>query len=421
MIGPILNMLNSSNEDVYTFTAAESYNQNENIFGSGTQNVTVSQNSTLEDLYNKYKTLEFKNLTINENVQLKPKLTTAPASGFENHEETYSIPNNFHTAIVKCSGTLTVLGAFTAQGCGGKSAKYTHHGRTKNQTLYSPVPLICFENGLYRDGEHSNTNMQYKHLNNWGYQYNEMSYYRGNGFSAESYDFFRLLEFGRNGGFLNQNMLTFLCGAGSGARRKYKKHHKWRRREIYMGGFSCGGMSTTNNVVDGCGGGFVCLYFNHLYIDGKEYGKDACNISKISANGYSVNDDGTRGGGNLIIAADTIKIGPAGTINADAEGGIRGVTIQNSIGSTFRLDRPGKGDNIRFKPSFLNNPPAMTSEQPGFRWDDSYHDYIYTTGDGSYYFDDGTGLGIPNSHLLNPYDTSCRTGGAGVVLGYKVN
>ena len=412
MIGPILNMLNDAYVESGIINSSSAFNKDSNIFGTGTQNVTVDTNMTAEDLYNKYGTLEFKDLTISYNVALRPKRQEAPPQSWN----VYSVKNNFHPFVLKCSGTLRVDGALTTQGCGGTSVIAGERDRTFYQNIQSPIEL-----------------------------YNVF----GDGFSADYRNFLRLYAFGQTGGFLTYPETIFLTGGGGGGVRYYKKHYKARKRRLRQYGFVCGGKGEngdayhSDNVFEGTAAGFLAMYFRKLYINGKEYGKEPCNITKISANGYICRDGDYlypeasklvgytffwntpiydnviiphTGAGCMIIAADTIDIGATGTINADSYGGITSYKVNRISGGSYTASR-GHGGVI--KPSFLNNFPCLCDIQSGMRWDPTTNRYIIATGSsGTYYFDDGTGFGTPNCYMTCQ---GTRTiGGAGIALGFKV-
>ena len=432
MIGPILNLLRNtySSAEIIQRQNYSSFLPENNVFGNGTQNVTITKDTTAEELFNKYKTLEFKNLTINTGIRLTP-------SPEYYHEwdgiKLYSQYTKFHPLFLKCSGTLKVLGALTSQGMGANSTNASHTGYSFVQKPFiSPIDLTCAK--IYEKDP------AYTFSKKYGPHYSVKDIYgfdpHGNktySYSANTTDFFRLLEYGRNFGFLNGNGI-FLVGGGGSYHYEWNRHGKTRRRDINSYSFSNGGMGGDEDR-NGCGGGFLALYFRKLYIDGKEYGKEPCDISKISANGYLVPYQWTRGGGCMVIAADTIIIGPNGTINSDADGAVWDKTIHNSMGTIYKMNREWeivekyrvgwfdwkyrtiKGDN-KIKPSFMNNLPALFKTQEGtIATAYGYSQNSYSTG--VYYFDDGTGLGMPNCYMEYDYDNR-RCGGAGVALGYQI-
>ena len=404
MIGPILNMLKDANKNVSVLknqsTAAFS-ESSKSVFGTGTKNVTVTTTMTTQSLYEQYQTLEFKDLTINPGVSLLPQ--PQYDWNFEG-KKLFSYPTNFHPLVLKCSGTLTVLGALTTKGCGAQCTGGSHSNYHIYQSVWSPVSLTCF----------GGNSPVYNYNKNIGTTYNTIPENTTYSFSAQSTDFFRLLEYGRNFGFLNGSGV-FLVGGGGSYSYKWKRGTKYRTREIDTYGFASGGKGY-RRIWSGCAGGFLALYFRKLIINGKEYGKDPCDISRISANGYFTEYGDARGGGCMVVAADTINIGPAGTINSDSDGGVANITIYNSMGTTYALSRTPDGHNS-IRPSFMNNIPALYSGQGGVYYNGI--SYVGGNGSGQYYFDDGTGYGIPNCHLAYDAD-NMRCGGAGIALGYKV-
>lgn len=384
MIGPVLNLLNSLYKSSEELSNVEPYDSSSDIFGNGTLDITISQNTDLKTLYNQYHTLEFHNVTINEGVSLKP----TPAFGGDHNWQSFL--TEFHPLYLKCSGTLTVNGELTSRGCGGRSDFYNGDA-TCYQPVSSPVPLINYNNGT-------------------------------GGQSADPTNFVRLMEYGKNGAFFKFNDLL-LCGAGGGGHHRYRRggvhsgaHH--RHYYVYMRGFANGGDEDRPNCVMGCAGGFVALYYSDLVINGIPYGTAGCDITKVSANGYrdASGDTNRRGGGCIIASARVINIGANGSINSDGEGGCE-YTVASKLGRTYRAGKNRGSSN--FKPSFLNNIPAMSGSQRSFRWDENTQSYITNNGDGLYYFDDGSGYGVPTNFVT--YDNSIHCGGAGVVLGYRIS
>lgn len=178
-----------------------------------------------------------------------------------------------------------------------------------------------------------------------------------------------------------------------------------------------GGGGSTNNLPtktiatgwEGGAGGFVCLYYKHLYIDGKEYGIESCDLTKISANGvtsmvgaltnpfYAGN-----GGGCIVIAARTINITSTGKISANG-------TLSPNAGQTIQ------GRNY----SLLNNIPQLGKNQIGTYWNNETKTYVYGGNtDRTYYYDDGTGNGVCNRSIASGNATGC--GGAGIAIGIKL-
>jgi hypothetical protein len=360
-----------------------------NIFGTGTLDIEIRTDCTIEDIYNQYKTLEFHNITIAEGAKLKPKHTMGGMYGWE------SQPNDFHPLYLKCSGTLTVNGELTAQNCGGASNFYNGDVSCYQNAIKTPVPLT----------------------------YNQGGNNQCNGWSADSKGLYRLLEYGKNGNFFKFKDF-FLVGAGGGGEHSYRRshashhHHYW----VWMKGFSNGGYTDEDNRSAGCGGGFVGLYYKNLYIGGVAYGKPGCDITKISANGYregagSGELDSRFGGGCLVVSARTIIIGSNGTINADGYGSQKFI-VHTKEGYSYSA---GRGNSqIGFRPSFLNNFPALCSGQSGYHWDESTNTYVNSEPtNNTYHFDDGSGAGIPNCYVQG-YDAGGACGGAGIAIGIRI-
>lgn len=396
MIGPVLNLLNSLYKDTEVLSKTSPYSKTSDIFGNGTLDISITKDTTLEDLYNKYKTLEFHNITIASGVKLKPKAAHGRAQqtlfGTYYYDTWKSNPTDYHPLYLKCSGTLTVNGELTSQGCGGKAKMYEGTA-TFYQDVSSPISLVNVNNGA-------------------------------GGQSADPVNFVRLMEYGKNGGFFKFEPLM-LVGAGGGGNHHYSKKHIHKTKHYdnytYMRGFAAGGDTpgSDTNSTFGCAGGFLALYFSDLIIDGIPYGTAGCDITKISANGYYDRryfNENAYGGGCLVISARKIIVGKNGTINSDGDGGCE-YTVFAKNGRAYTAGRNGGSGGI--KPSFLNNIPATTQYQGGsLRWDEADQRYKIASGNGTYYFDDGSGYGVPTSYMS--YNTSSQCGGAGVVLGYKI-
>ena len=413
MIGPLLNLCKKSFGFANTMSTAIPFKRN--FFGSGTASVRLAAGTTMTNagLYNSYHTLEFKDLTIDRYATL-----TIPKDNINYWDATVS-PTQWHPLYLKCSDTLTVNGSLSAVGLGGST--YIYEDRNMVSPVWSPVPIEV------------------------GWQ--------GYGCSTRSSTYYRLLEYGRtatffdfdinqvakeytgtvrnvNGNYVQRNYLfdvsrysapqmkapLFLVGGGGGGNHHYctgsGPFKDWHNEHSHNWSLNCGGGTPGNGSTmwGGGGGGFIALYFEHLIIDGREYGVDPyCDISKICANGYSSVWEWGRAGGCMIIAARNIIVGGAGTITANGEGS-GGV-----------------------KPCFLNNVPALCTgtgpqneyqgPQTGVFWNELNGMYEYGTYPdalkGTYFYNDGTGEnGICNRSVS--CDNSNWSGGGGVVLGYRV-
>lgn len=379
MIGPLLNILNTTYNKIDSLSKNEPFTPTSNIFGTGTIDVEITGTKTIKDLYEQYHTLEFHNVTIREGAKLKPFRTNGGLNGWE------STRNPFHPLFLKCSGTLMVDGELTSQGCGGASSYYNGDANCFQNDIRSPVSIYYF-------GE--------------------------KGASADTQAVNKLIEYGKNGDFFLFKDF-FLVGAGGGGRHRWRSG-KWGRhheRDVTMRGFANGGgFGGTTNRIYGCAGGFVGLYFNSLSIKGIEYGSVGCDVTKISANGYQDGNFGMFGGGCMVIAARKIRIGANGTINSDGDGGHKFI-VNTLLGTSYEA---GRGSGSNFKPSFLNNYPAMSGGQWGYHWDYNNKRYVGDTNhNGTYYFDDGSGLGTPTA-FVSGYSLSEGCGGAGLAIGYKI-
>ena len=394
MIGPLLNICNRAisraNEISKIILPKHHY------FGDGALSVSIPPGQTLTnlDLYNTYRTNEFRNLAININAKLTPYTTYGGSWG------KFSLPNPFHPMLIKCSDTLTVNGALTAQGCGGKWEFYDDRNFTMPEI--SPIPLnIAFGDYGY-SAWHENVNR----LSEYGRTGSFLTFNAENKSYAypESVGYRRFLLTGNT---INQystynNHSLFLIGPGGGGCHSYHtgsgRHYEHSR---HTGLSSSGGRADNHGGWGGGGGGFLALYFEHLIIDGKEYGVDpGCDVSKISANGFGPSpwEQVDSGGGCMIIAARNIIIGRDGTINSDA--------VRNSGW---------------VKPSFLNNYPCVARGQYGYVWNPASMTYEWNTvysDYSTYYYNTGVDA---NCDASVGYAAHNFVGGAGIALGYKVS
>lgn len=364
MIGPLLNYTQRCYNLVDSINTG--YQYKEDLFGTGTTNYTVTSGTTIynRDLAARNgNSMEFKNLTIEKDSRLMPYAELGEPYGVTAQAGPWS------TLFIKCSDTLTVSGTVTSAQTGSRFYKWDD--RNINTASTALIPL---DTGFY-----------------------------GYGFSALNSNYFRLSNLGANKSLFDFNLSMF-GGAGGGChryvRRKWGRHH---HDFSHNWGISCGGGGTgkASSEVGGSGGGFVALYFEHLIIDGKEYGVDAgCDITRISANGISLVSEGDRSGGSIVIAARTINLTGAGTINSD--GG-------NAYWSP----------NVTRKRCFLNNFNQLNAGQYGWYWNPNTNDYAYGTPiSDTYYYDDGTGNGLCNRKISG--STFKRVGGAGICIGFKV-
>lgn len=360
MLGILLNALVPAKKVTEDLTTI--YNFKQNIFGrgvySGTYTITGDVNN--QWLESQAGTLEFENLVVEAGAVLRPVHYDAGDWGLGAGRGPYSV------LTVKCSDTLTVRGVITSAGTGGRNERY--HDTSRH--YYSTCPI-----GLNEPQA-------------WGN-------------SADSSNYYKLFTYGMTRTFFDNE--TFIYGAGGGGGHRYVRG-KWGRHHndhFNNYGFTCGGRTGgNNNDTYGAGGGFVALYFEHLIIDGVEYGKGICNVAKISANGgYTGREANREGGGSIIIAARTINIsGQNASINSDA------VTT-----GSRRL-------------SFLNSYPQLGPHQQGYvlRSDGAT---IWGGTSGTYTYN--TGLLDANGNPITAQTTDSSTwegvGGAGLAFGFKLS
>lgn len=368
MIGPLLNLCSNTSSVIEHINPNSSFKKE--IFGTGSKNIIIPQGATqtIEDLYNQNGTIEFKDLTVSHGAKLKPVHTTAEAGR-------RSTQNRWHPLFLKCSGELNVQGEITSAGCGNRFYFWDDYNIISENV--SPIPFIN-PPGVY-------------------------------GHSVDWVNFARFANYGMHNSFFTQQL--FMVGGSGGGNHRYSTGSgvtkRWHNEHSRNRGMNCGGGSAGNHGNNGgnCGG-LLILYFEKLIIAGKEYGKDpGCDISKVSANGLLFNGFNTYSGGCMVIAAKTINIGSAGTINSDAV----------------------SGQGHKF--AYLNNLPMLSTggdgsgwdpTQTGMRWDPTLEAYAIGPALGNtYYYDDGTGNGVPNQVAYGHSGNMC--GGAGMAIGFKVD
>lgn len=373
MLGILLNSLNKAEKSANIL--AGTVNFKDQIFGNGTSIKNIEDGRSIDGetlaAENGY-SLEFKDLTIPANARV---FTNTYRNGWQ------SVMGRYAPLYIKCSGTLSVEGSLDADNCGGIA--YPADDVWFNVTTQSPIPV----------------------------QIDPMGY----GYSAHYTTFSRLQNYGANAGFFNFGL--FLAGGGGGGLRSGKHNH-----HSLTWGISAGGGTGGNGglAIGGGGGGFVAIYFKELWINNKLYGRDSgCEVWRVSANGrggYSDTYSGfgtgsNNGGGSIIIAANVINISGTGKISAD--GGVPSWRTELGIRCSFLNNIPQLGGLV-----FLEH-QGTAYRQYGIRWDNDAKQFLpgVAIGD-TYYYDDGTGNGIPNSFY--EAGSSFYTGGAGVALGFKV-
>ena len=390
MIGALLNYIQRGYKASLNISAGNQFAGN--IFGYGTRNYTITSGTFLTNKDLSFKngnSLEFHDLTVEHGAVLSPICRNGGTKGSE------ALYGPWSVLMLKCSGTLTVNGIITSANTGMRS--YFYDDVNVVNTRYTPIPLSIGEK-IY-----------------WG----------NYGFSTPAIDFFRLQNYGLNNSLFTKKL--FLVGGGAGGNHKYG-HHNRHNEHSRNCGFSCGGGTAGNSYAwGGNGGGFVAIYYEHLIIDGKEYGVDAgCDISRISANGISwsqmsgMDGGSSRSGGCIVIAAKTIIINN-GSINSDGGYGIQ----EWSNAAVITDNYVNRRRTPSYKYALLNNIPQICpanyrkEAQIGLYWDPQANDFVTGASPNMvYYYDDGTGNGICNQSIQGSDAEGC--GGAGVALGFKV-
>ena len=390
MIGALLNYVQRGYKASLDISAGNQFTGN--IFGYGTRNYTITSGTFLtnKDLaFKNGNSLEFHDLTVENNAVLSPIPNTSDIGT--------ATQSSWNVLLLKCSGTLTVNGLITSAHTGSRSCYWDN--RQLQSDNKSPIPLTLPRAGFWGDF----------------------------GFSTPADTFFRLQNYGLNNSLFTNKL--FLMGGSAGG------CHSWRRGKTHSRhydhsrnhGISYGGGGAyDHNNWGGNGGGFVALYYEHLIIDGKEYGVDAgCDIMRISANGTNSADmDGQSGlsysGGCMVISAKTIVIN-GGSINSD--GGFFASEINNAPVLCENYAKR-KGTAV-YKYSLLNNIAQLNvgaaggNTQTGMYWDTLSGAYtVGANNNATYYYDDGTGNGICNQNLQGA--NTSWSGGAGIALGFKV-
>ena len=390
MIGALLNYVQRGYKASLNIGTGNQFTGN--IFGYGTRNFTITPNTFMTNETLAFKngnSLEFHDLTVENNAVLSPITNTDDIGN--------ATKSNWNTLFLKCSGTLTVNGLITSAHTGSRSSYWDN--RQIHSTNISPIPITI------------------PTTNPWG----------DYGFSTPATTFFRLHGFGLNNSFFTHK-LFLLGGSACGCHswRKGRHHNRHYDHSRNYGISYGGGGAYDHNNWGGNGGGFVALYYEHLIIDGKEYGVDAgCDISRISANGTNSADmDGQSGrsssGGCIVIAAKTIIIN-GGSINSD--GGFFETELNNA--NVLCENYAKRKGTAVYKYALLNNLAQLNTSaaggaaQTGMYWDSINNTFaIGTNGNPTYYYDDGTGNGVCNQAL--PGSPNSFSVGAGVALGFKV-
>ena len=381
MLGLLLNALKNSyklTEDLSTVV-----NMNDNFYGNGTIDYTVSGHVTGQTLAESGpKTLSFRNLTVNSGGSITPIRTLGGEHGV------MSTPNLYHPLIIRCSGTLRIAGSINGDGYGcvqsPNSNKHRRHLYASSGGQYISMPMDGFCRGI-GDSDHY-----------WG-------------LSANPHDFLRWYTFGLGKTFLDGGF--FLTGVGGGVKdARHTRHGKWHVGCGNTSGLNTSGgawMSAHSKQWDGgaCGG-FLALYFNKLIYKrnasdevGQEYGQSALfPIERISCNGNRWGNNGNAGGGCIVIAARTIEIIGNGRISCDATG----------------------FDGSRSKLCYMNNLPQLCQHQSDYYVCNTYGDIKWgNPGNDTYYA--YRGAGNTYTAFSNEGTQSQWYGGAGLCFGYRLN
>lgn len=326
------------------------------IFGYGTEDLTISQSCTLTDVASNYvngNSLEFHNLTIDENCSVLGNNYSDAWRGqrlwiaaFNFADPRYGVSSHVATPVpffLKVSGTLTVNGHLHMDGQGGGHSEGNHHGNTgaiQSALIYNPVSKG----------------------RGWFY-----------GSDCVSLDYWLdFYDYGLAKTYFDGK--TNLCGAGASMRASWKSSSSLRTKRKYDnritsgpingGGRTGDGTSVSHKNSSGRGsGGFLALYYENLDYQGFNWTDDTNAITKgllfpanINCNGgegQDITSTGNRGGGMMVIAAKNIIIGPKGSITCNParpedKGNLRLITDQNSTDA-----------NIGGGLAFLNRPPRL--------------------------------------------------------------
>ena len=339
MLGPIINVLNKAGKFVIDLKNHTEIIDGVSAFGPGnalTPDVTVSEHTKLTDLATQYNGLNFTNLTVSAPLIFDSATYMSGANQVVNFTDTFPL-------ILRCSGTLNITSSgyisANGQGCNGGA----DWGGTQSYTC----PMLLED--VKRDAK---------------------------GFSLSHDAYGRLLQYGSAGGFLDPT--TLICGNKGGHYHYWRTgswlHYSYHSSEDTALGIISGGdprMCPTHDSgrrrrIAGSSGGSIFLYFDHLYIDGLEYGKDPlCNISVIQANGafpVAGYESITKGGGTITIIAKTINIttraAGSGTTELDT-----GSIMANGVLDASDIITP---QIVQWRWSVLNNLPQLALGQTGW-------------------------------------------------------
>lgn len=364
MLGIILNAFKNLNDTITKYISSMD-------FGPSYFGIDSKQNYTLQDPHISDPDEASKVLWTGSELALESENTTLSfnnltiSDGCTLKSDSYSSQGklstgNYAPLIVRCKNTLTINGAITATGCGenGDISQVNTYSEIKNTSVTAPNSSATLD------------------------IYLKLSTY----FSNNPFGNFNAFYFGTGGG---KNAVGY---------------------NISSGGANIGSVS------GGGSGGLIVLYFQHLYADyelpngtvvQKEYGVHTdFPIERIHANGIGGNcgSSATIGGGMLILAARNIHIGLNGSISSDG-------TLAQAATKT--------GTNF----SFINNVPQLGYNQIGYYWDPNTDSFNYGNApDRTYYYNSGVDVNVCDASIDSSDAGSAELcGGAGVVLGIKVN
>lgn len=335
MLGPIINILNRTGKLISNLKTHTELEGSVPYYGPGNainQNVTLAEHTTLSSLADQYNSLDFTNLTVSAPLIFDSASYNNGDSRAISFSDTYPL-------ILRCSDTLKInsTGYISANGQGGVG----NGGYSGQQGYRCPMYI---EDVVRAD--------------------------RGFSLSHDAYG--RLHQYGSVGGFLEPRSL--ICGARGGWYRYYD-YGGWITRYDSDDYPSISLISGGNPGSDpdhyaglrhrtgGSSGGSIFLYFDHLIIDGLEYGVDPlCNISVIQANGAFPREgfNGcTKGGGMIVIAAKTINITTRQGENLLDTGSIMSNAVLSPNDSIT-------ADIKQWRWSVLNNLPQLAFGQTGW-------------------------------------------------------
>lgn len=261
------------------------------LFGSGSEDVVLNTSGVFTELVNSYTvsgTLEYRNVTINEGVDI------VGTSQIDSN-------NNGTPFYLKVNGTLTVNGHLHMDNMGGSWTRSTSAKRPTYSEVGLNYPFLFEKNIKYDTNNYTLSTNQYLQLKNYG----------------EKNPFF--------------NCKIGLTGAGCAYKTHEHKHHnnyghgQWCGSTLNSGGIAHQGKSKGKAEYKynyrGSGGGFLALYYETM---SNKYAKtfDIGDGVEVPLNIHSnsswyLGTTAFRGGGMMVIAAKNIVIGRNGSITCD--------------------------------------------------------------------------------------------------------